>query len=143
MEKLSGKLQRMASVFCRSFFDRRVLLIVTNNKLVDSEFENVKYLENYKYLEVLMYCRDEIHKGYKLLTHPLSGSVKPNETPFKSVVLSDEKGSLDFESLDIIENAITTTKKFLNNSEIRDWPERILYDFQIIDLGLIKGALNK
>ncbi len=118
-------------------------MIVTNNKLVDSEFENVEYLEGCKYLEVLIYCRDKIHKGHKLLTHPLSGSVKPNETPYKSVVLSDEIGTLDFESLDIIESAIATTKKFLNNSEVRNWPERILYDFQIIDLGLVKGALSK
>lgn len=31
--------------------------------------------------------RDRIHEGHLLLSHPLSGSVKPNETPYKSVMI--------------------------------------------------------
>jgi len=83
-----------------------------------------------------------VHKGAKLLTHPLTGSVKPNETPFKSIMMSEEVGALDVDSLTMIESAIEVTNKFLNNSEIKEWPERILDDFRLIDFRLIRSAIE-
>ena len=69
--------------------------IVTNNKLVKERFEdkfNIIYIEdNHSYKPVLLKIRDLVHTGYKVLTHPLSGSVKPNETPYKSVIIEEGK----------------------------------------------------
>jgi hypothetical protein len=54
-----------------------------------------------------------IHKGAKLITHPLMGSIKPNETPFRSIIVSEGEGtSLDIESLVIIESSIASAEKF-------------------------------
>ena len=57
-------------------------IIITNNPLVpqmlDEEHE-VDYSE-ISYEDVLGKVRDRIHEGHLLLSHPLSGSVKPNET---------------------------------------------------------------
>lgn len=121
------------------------MIIVTNNESVYNTYKDIikiEYFEDYKFLEVLTHCRDRVHKGGKLLTHPLTGSVKPNETPFKSIMMSDETGPLDVESLTMIESAIEVTKKFLNNSEIKEWPERILDDFRLIDFRLIRSAIE-
>ena len=61
------------------------VVIVTNNPLVLKEMEH-RYSIIYKettFDGILEQIRDLIHKGYRLLTHPLSGSVKPGETPYK------------------------------------------------------------
>ena len=67
-------------------------LIISNNKLVNENLStHVEVLfSEMTLLETMEKARDLIHKGYKLLTHPLSGSIKPNDTPYKSIAL--EKG---------------------------------------------------
>ena len=121
------------------------MIIITNNESVYTTYKDVikiEYLEETKFLDVLKHCRDRVHKGAKLLTHPLTGSVKPNETPFKSIMMTEEFGSLDVGSLNMIESAIEVTIKFLKNSEIKEWPERVLDDFRLIDFRLIRSAIE-
>ena len=60
-------------------------MVITNNPLVRSRLDDtheVIYLE-LSYEELLKVVRDRIYEGHRLLTHPLSGSVKPKETPYK------------------------------------------------------------
>ncbi len=120
-------------------------ILITNNKYVydkyKDKFETV-YDKNFTYFDVLEYVRNKVHDGHELLTHPLSGSVKPNETPFKSVIISNKKEVLDFNSLKIIEDSIATYKKFVSIKPTFDWPESILDDFMVIDLSLIDNAIN-
>ena len=59
-------------------------MVITNNPLVRSRLDDtheVIYLE-LSYEELLKVVRDRIYEGHRLLTHPLSGSVKPKETPY-------------------------------------------------------------
>lgn len=121
------------------------MYIITNNKDVYNKYSEVfemRFLENLTLLDILKVCRDEVHLGSELLTHPLTGSIKPNETPFKSIMLSKEKGPLNFDSLNLIEHAIEVTEKFLNNAKIKHWPDNILEDFRLIDFGLITSAIE-
>lgn len=102
-------------------------IIVTNNILVKEKYEDrfeVVYLEDMNYLNILYYVRDRIHEGHELLTHPLSGSIKPNETPYKSIIISKIPQNLDEEGLIILEESILTTKKFLENKNIPNWTDR-------------------
>ncbi|WP_132995537.1 GrdX family protein [Sporanaerobacter acetigenes] len=119
-------------------------IVITNNPLVKSKYQDKISLEYYDigYLELLMKVRDKVHLGYKLLTHPLSSSVKPNETPYKTIIIS-EGGGLDADSLLIIENSILTTKKFLKDIAVSNWEDKILEDFQVVDLSIIEPAINK
>ncbi|MDK2920250.1 MAG: hypothetical protein PWQ37_2983 [Candidatus Petromonas sp.] len=119
--------------------------IITNNSLVYEKFSkemDIIFKEDYSYLDILKYVRDKVHKGHKLLTHPLSGSVKPNETPFKSVAISIEKGPVDFKSLAIIEESTDTAKKFIEGRRPPNWTEKVLDDFRLIDYHLIKSAVE-
>ncbi|WP_066503874.1 GrdX family protein [Abyssisolibacter fermentans] len=120
------------------------LIIITNNPLVKEKFSEYDIIfKEIDYLEILKQVRDMIHKGHKLLTHPLSGSVKPNETPYKSLAVSKQSiGKLDMDSLMIIEKSIETTNKFYNNAKRPHWKESILEDFQLIDKTLIENALK-
>lgn len=116
-------------------------MIVTNNPLVPKKLDDsctVAY-ENISYEDVLKKVRDRIHEGHRLLSHPLSGSVKPNETPYKSVMISKGKGEIDEGSLKIIENAIQACHKFVFKSD--KYKPEVYDDFQLIDWTLLESAI--
>lgn len=115
--------------------------IVTNNVSVKEKYaaEDILFFD-VSYGEILVKVRDMCHKGHKLLTHPLSGSVKPNETPFKSIMVAKEISKPDYEeSIRLIELAVQTYNKFPKLDII--WNEQILDDFRTVDLELIDGAV--
>lgn len=121
-------------------------VIVTNNPLVQDQYKtlmDVDFVDSYGYMDVLDRIRRQVHKGWILLTHPLSGSIKPNETPYKSVILQPVKeGSpLDYNSLNMIEEAIQTYQKFHTARSLPQWKEKALLEFQYIDKALIDSAL--
>ena len=115
--------------------------IITNNPLVLDrlkETHDVVYRE-ISYEEILREVRDRIHEGHILLSHPLSGSVKPNETPYKSIMISEGKGEVDEASLKLIENAIQACRKFIFKSDL--YEASVYDDFQIIDLTLLESGM--
>ena len=121
-------------------------IIVTNNGYVYDKYKDSRemiYKEDLGYLEILDLIRDKIHDGHELLTHPLSGSIKPNETPYKTIMISKEKGELDQEGLRILEESVLTVKKFISDKPTPNWVERVLDDFRVIDLSLIENVIDK
>ena len=115
--------------------------MVTNNPLVEASYQGkmrVEFVET-DLSGILTHVRDMIHKGFRLQTHPLSGSIKPNESPYKSILITDAAGETDTQSVMIIEESILTAKKF----PIRQIPEQQLQDMQTVDLSLIRTALEK
>lgn len=120
-------------------FPRAQRLIITNNVRVmqtyGEQFE-VAFLDG-SYMDVLTCVRDHIHEGFRLLTHPLAGSMKPNQTPFRTVML--EKGATtDYRSVEIIENCILAAGKFQKQRPTPQWDEKCLGDFRTIDLSFMK-----
>lgn len=121
-------------------------ILITNNPYVYEKYKgdmDLIFKEDLNYIEILEFVRDKIHGGHSLLTHPLSGSVKPNETPYKTIMISKEKGILDESGLSIAEESILTAKKFLANKPTPDWTESVLDDFRVIDLSLIENVIDK
>ena len=121
---------------------RSTYLIITNNPLVvqcmPRDFA-VEY-ENITYREILVKVRDKVYSGHRLYTHPLAGSVKPNETPYKSVVISKLPKKMEMDEALIISSSIETFDKF--KPIVRQLPERVLKDFQLIDYTLLCGAVG-
>ena len=116
-------------------------MVITNNSLVRSRLydtHEVIYLE-LSYEELLKVVRDRIYEGHRLLTHPLSGSVKPKETPYKSVLISERKEKVDGESVRLIENAILVCQKFQDKSKY--YKEEVYKDFQLVDWTLLESGL--
>lgn len=116
-------------------------LILTNNPLVLEKLgdtHKIVYREA-SYEGLLKEVRDRVHEGHLLLSHPLSGSVKPNETPYKSVMISEEKGAVDLRSLEIIENAVAACGKFEFKSD--RYGEKVRKDFQLIDWTLLESGI--
>lgn len=123
-------------------------IILTNNSLAAEEFgktHNVEFVEG-KFMDVLVKARDMINEGAVLLSHPLYGSVKPNETPFRSLLIKEPvktaDGSFpatDPESVRLIGNAINTFSKFIVKNDVTD--PQLIEDFQVVDLSLLRTAV--
>jgi len=109
-----------------------------NPAVAEKQGEACEFLETDVY-GVFAAVRDVIHAGGRLVSHPLSGSIKPNESPYKSVLVDVVKqNTLDFKSLQIIEDAITALKRLPQKNH--EYSTQVLEDFQVIDLDLISSA---
>ncbi len=120
---------------------RRSCLIITNNPVVFEKISD-RYPVIYKdvsYGDILKEVRDRVHMGCRLLSHPLSGSVKPNETPYKSIMVEERGGEVDCRSLQLIENAVQVYGKF--PVQCSRYKPCVLEDFQLIDYTLLESAL--
>lgn len=122
------------------------IIIISNNPLIQGKLGEkfrIEYMEDDS-LRVFKAVRDFIHKGHKLLTHPLVSSLKPNEIPYRTVVITKNKSeAVDYYSLMLIEKSIAVTEKFIRFRGIPNWNDDILNDFQVIDYDIITNALNQ
>ncbi len=125
----------------------KTYIIITNNQDVHTALKekyDVQFIESPDQMGVLEEVRRLVHSGYLLETHPLSGSIKPNETPYKSVILSKPASDqTDVQSLTIIEDSISTFLKFQKNRPILKWTEHVLQDFRDIDTSLMMSNIGK
>lgn len=124
-------------------------LIVTNNPLVEAyisahgldNYYQIVWIEGYTE-DVLRRVRNLCHSHHRLITHPLTGSIKPNQTPFKTVVL--EQGDAKVVDLESVQLAEAGLGKALDLLKSRPRPEvafRFSDDFAVIDLDFFKSYL--
>ena len=118
-------------------------LITNNPKFIEENLKDIEieYLDM-SYIDILRKIRDYVHENWEIVTHPLYGSVKPNETIYRTIVLK-ENNSLDITSVNLISDSILTFKKFRNNREVPQWTDRVKDDFSVIDHDLIINAINR
>ena len=117
--------------------------IITNNPLVRAKYPELTVFSEVGAEGVLVEVRDLVHLGAVVLSHPLSGSILPGVSPYKSIIITDcdgnSPGGVDFESVSLIEKALELLKKppdgFLG------FDGKVLEDFQVIDLDLMDCAI--
>lgn len=118
------------------------LRIITNNPLVAGCMGPWYEVElcGGGHRDVLVKARDLVFAGYALLTHPISGSVKPNETPYKSIAVTRTAQNLDPSQAELVSNALATFDSFPQREQ--DYTPSVLEDFQLIDYTLLASALD-
>lgn len=118
-------------------------LITNNPKFIEENLKDIEieYLD-VSYIDILRKVRDYVHENWEIVTHPLYGSVKPNETIYRTIVIK-ENNSLNITSVNLISDAVLTFKKFRNNREVPQWTDRVKDDFSVIDHDLIINAINR
>jgi len=122
-------------------------IVVTNNPLSACNVSAAHYLhflEGEGLLDVLIDVRAKVHCGFRLATHPLTSSLKPNETPYKTVLLYPKQAALCQQSLALVESAIRTYESFARNSRPISWvtmPKNILDDLALIDYDMVREAI--
>ena len=118
--------------------------IISNNEdiedLVPSAF-SFFLLPGASAAEILAAARDRVHLGAKLLAHPMAGRLRPNETPYMTVVLEDREGPLDLPSFEIIEYCLAEEKKYENSRKKYD--ALVLPDLRFINCEIFKSILEE
>ena len=67
---------------------KELTTLVTNNDRVYEKYKdvcNVILMENYE--SVMIKVRDLVYDRHILLTHPQASSLKPNQTPYRSIAV--------------------------------------------------------
>jgi len=119
-------------------------IMITNNPKVIKKYkgDEISILSLDKIDKIFTTARDLIHKGYILVTHPLAGSIKPYQNPYRTIILKEGE-ELDYNSLKNFENSFKKYKQFEHNkTKINNLSQKILNDYQVIDLSLIESALQ-
>ena len=98
------------------------MIIITNNPMVKEKINQACLLSfiDGSYGEVLVEVKQQIiEKHVVLLSHPLSGSIKP------------------------IESAIAVYEKFIKNKQRPNWSLAVLKDFAFVDFYIAQSTLDR
>ena len=113
------------------------MVIITNNPDVKEKYPDICEYISGSVRDVFKRVRDEIHKGARLVSHPISGSLKPGQIPYKSVAITPAKnGDIDLRSLAYIEDSIEIYRLTARKSD------SFQSDYKVIDLDLINSVLH-
>ena len=113
-------------------------LITNNPRFLQENFRDIEVeYHEVDYLDILKKVRDYVHENWEVVTHPLYGSVKPNETIYRSVVIRKNT------SINLISEAVGTFEKFRKNKEVPQWTDRVKDDFSVIDHDLLLNAIKR
>lgn len=122
-----------------------VFRCITNNPLLlDKGFTALEF-HNTDVLGLFRIIIPEVAAGYRLLSHPLTGSIRPDITPYKTVLLSASPGAVDPVSLQLIDRATGYAERLYRLRETplyTQWDARTREDFQLVDLSIVEQALE-
>lgn len=122
----------------------KCILITNNDRAAEKWEKDVKeVVMTGSYEEVLEKTRDLIHTGHKLLTHPQASSLKPNQTPYRTILVYGEAGTCSAEDVALIEKAMETFEKWNAIKKLPEYDEKIAYDYKTIDMSMIENVIPK
>lgn len=120
-------------------------ILITNNERVYEKYKDtltVIFEESYE--QVLIRTRDMVYDRHILLTHPQASSLKPNQTPYRSVIVYPQGTDDNTDAILLIEKCLETYRRW---QEIAPTPEKyddkVAYDFQTIDLSVIDNIIPR
>lgn len=127
--------------------DHEQMLLITNNPLAAGRFAPplpLLFNADWGYLDVLIAARERVHLGWRLLTHPLAGSVKPFQTPYRSLLLArpDAQGKPAADDVLMIENSIAACHRQMQGKSLPCPDRATADDFAVVDVSLLTGALR-
>ena len=124
------------------------MVLVTNNPFLRNKVPSCEFISGNSF-DVLIKARDLVHGGWVLLSHPLYGNLRPNQHPYRSILLrrdgpQKEGPFLDMESLGFMENALRiygAERDRILSDEGMD--EALRDDFAFVDGELMRETLLK
>ncbi len=116
-------------------------ILVTNNRKVYNfykETDEVIYLKEGRFMDVLDLVRDKVHKGHTLLTDPIMSNIADSKNPYKSIAISSSAHLMDEKSMKFIEGAHSVAEKLEENGGGEKLSEEKLKEYRYVDLNLIR-----
>ena len=122
----------------------KAVLITNNPRVYEKYRDNLRLLSEDSYEQVLIRTRDMVYDRHVLLTHPQASSLKPNQTPYRSVIVYPQGTDDNTDAILLIEKCLETYRRW---QEIAPTPEKyddkVAYDFQTIDLSVIDNIIPR
>ena len=119
--------------------------LITNNDRVYEKYKNdleVILLKTYE--EVLLKTRDPVYDRHVLLTHPQASSLKPNQTPYRSVVVYPKGEEDNMKDIMLIEKCIETFRQWQDIAKTpNSYEDKVANDFKTIDLSVIDNIIPR
>lgn len=121
-----------------------MVALVSNNEELCREVQTGRFVKGSS-LDVLIRVRDGVHRGDRLLTHPLCGNLRPYQQPFRSVLIEEHPGELvDLDSLSLIEEAVAVYKACEDRLLLpENLTEETRADYAFIDAELMRESLEQ
>ena len=120
-------------------------IIITNNDRVYEKYKKemqVILLDSYE--DVLIKTRDMVYNRHILLTHPQASSLKPNQTPYRSVVVYPKGEEDNMKDIMLIEKCIETYRQWQEIAPTpKNYAEKVANDFKTIDLSGIDNIIPR
>ena len=120
-------------------------IIITNNDRVYEKYKKemqVILLDSYE--DVLIKARDMAYNRHILLTHPQASSLKPNQTPYRSVVVYPKGEEDNMKDIMLIEKCIETYRQWQEIAPTpKNYAEKVANDFKTIDLSGIENIIPR
>jgi len=116
--------------------------LVTNNDLVEKLGYPVVKVEG-EIDKVLMKVLDLILAGHRLLSHPLSGSVKPSINPYKTVMISStQNDQVDYREVEIVQTCLEKVRDMRKRRSLIQWGKNIDADLKFLDGELVNSGIQ-
>ena len=121
-----------------------MVALVSNNEELCREVQTGRFVKGSS-LDVLIRVRDGVHRGDRLLTHPLCGNLRPYQQPFRSILIEEHPGELvDLDSLSLIEEAVAVYKACEDRLLLpENLTEETRADYAFIDAELMRESLEQ
>lgn len=117
-------------------------LIISNNSLVKDLDEMEISLLPGNVPAVISRAFSLAAVGHRLLSHPLMGSIKPNQNPFKSILMSRQMLPVDQPSLTVLNTCLEKTEAMLENRPLLHIQDEVANDYQLLDFELLLTAIH-
>lgn len=122
----------------------KATLITNNDRVYEKYKDELKVILLDTYEEVLIKVRDMVYDKHILLTHPQASSLKPNQTPYRSVAVYPRGKDDNMKDILLIEKCLQVYYEW---QEIAPSPEkyeaRVANDFKTIDLSVVDNIIPR
>lgn len=123
---------------------KEAILVTNNDRVYEKYNDTMKVLYMQSYEEVLVKVRDLVYDRHVLLTHPQASSLKPNQTPYRSVIVYPKRKEDNTEDILLIEKCLETYYQWQKiASTPKKYEERVAEDFKTIDLSVIDNVIPR
>jgi len=96
--------------------------------------------------EVLREALALLYRGYKMISHPLMGSIKPWENPYRSILLGKIPKPLPGRMILLLDRTIQKLEEREKAGLVvteGSYPEKVLADFRFLDGELIRQTIDR
>nr|WP_317282035.1 GrdX family protein [uncultured Sellimonas sp.] len=122
----------------------KAILVTNNDRVFEKYKDQIKVYLVESYREVLLKVRDLVYDRHVLLTHPQASSLKPNQTPYRSVAVYPKGTEDNTKDIMLIEKCIETFEQWQKIAATpQNYEKKVAEDFKTIDLSMIDNIIPR